>query len=180
MKVVYRDVEIVVEEGDITKFEVDAIVNPANSLMVMGGGVAGAIKRVGGKEIEEEAKRHAPVPIGEAIVTSAGRLKAKYIIHAPTMKRPAGITNLDHVSKSVIAALKKASNLKLRSIAFPGMGTGIGGLNIYESVRTMLKNIRTHIISGTSLRKIILVAYGKAAYEEFLRALKDEFSNGKH
>jgi len=85
----YKGVRIVVLTGDITKQEVDAIVNPANSMLVMGGGVAGAIKRVGGKEIEDESVKHAPVPVGEAVATGAGRLKAKYVIHAPTMERPA-------------------------------------------------------------------------------------------
>lgn len=76
----YKNVKISVITGDITRLEVDAIVNPANSMLIMGGGVAGAIKRVGGKEIEDEALKYAPVPVGKAIATKAGKLKAKYVI----------------------------------------------------------------------------------------------------
>lgn len=76
----YKGVRIVVVTGDITQQEVDAIVNPANSMLIMGGGAAGAIKRVGGKEIEDEAVKHAPVPVGEPVATGASRLKAKYVV----------------------------------------------------------------------------------------------------
>jgi len=126
----YKGVRIVVLTGDITEQEVDAIVNPANSMLVMGGGVAGAIKRVGGKEIEDEAVKHAPVQVGEAVATGAGRLKAKYVIHAPTMERPAMRIGKRNVGLSVRGALKCAEGLKIRSMAFPGMGTGVGGLSL--------------------------------------------------
>jgi O-acetyl-ADP-ribose deacetylase (regulator of RNase III) len=93
----YKNVKISVTTGDIIKLEVDAIVNPANSLLIMGGGVAGAIKRVRGKEIEGEALKSVSVPVGKAIATSAGKLKAKYVIHALTMEKPAMQTTMDNV-----------------------------------------------------------------------------------
>jgi len=116
-----RGVEIKVMLGDITKVDVEAIVNPANSYMIMGGGVAGAIKRVGGVEIELEARKHAPIPVGEAIFTGAGKLKARYVIHAPTMERPAMKIGIENVRLAMRAALKCAESLGLRSIAFPGL-----------------------------------------------------------
>ncbi|RLE47642.1 MAG: macro domain-containing protein, partial [Candidatus Methanomethylicota archaeon] len=85
------------------------------------GGVAGAIKRVGGVEIELEARKHAPIPVGEAIFTGAGKLKAKYVIHAPTMERPAMKIGIENVRLAMRAALKCAESLGLRSIAFPGL-----------------------------------------------------------
>ena len=174
-EVEYKGVKIRVIEGDITELDVDAIVNPANSYMIMGGGVAGAIKRKGGKIIEDEARRRAPVPVGEAIATTAGRLKAKYVIHAPTMPEPAMRIGLENVEKATRAALTVANDIGVKSIAFPGMGTGVGGIPHYDAAKTMLKVIRDHIDFGTGIKEIILVAWGKEAYNEFVRALKEVF-----
>jgi len=143
--------------------------------MIMGGGVAGAIKRKGGIEIEEEARRYAPVPVGEAVATTAGKLKAKYVIHAPTMERPAMRIGLENVEKATRAALLLADKLELESIAFPGMGTGVGGVPYYDAAKKMLEVVKEHVDKGTKLKEIILVAWGKEAFEEFKRALKDVF-----
>lgn len=167
-----KNVIIEVVLADITKIKVDAIVNPANSLMIMGGGVAGAIKRYGGSVIEEEAKKYAPVPVGRAIETSAGRLPAKYVIHAPTMERPAMRTNTDNVKKAVKAALDKARNLNLSSIAFPGMGTGVGGVPFKDAAKVMVSMIINHINEGTSLKRILLVTIDKELALEFCNSLK--------
>ncbi len=177
VEVSYKGVRIRVVEGDITEMEVDAIVNPANSLMIMGGGVAGAIKRKGGVEIEDEARKHAPVPVGEAIATTAGRLKAKYVIHAPTMEEPAMRIGLENVEKATRAALKLADELGIEAIAFPGMGTGVGGIPYYDAACKMLEVIREHIDKGTRLKEIILVAWGSDAYMEFRRALEEVFES---
>jgi len=125
--------------GDITEFDGDAIVNPANTLLIMGGGVAGAIKRKGGGEIEEEARRHAPLRIGEAVVTRGGFLKAKYVIHAPTVEQPGGTSSEEWVYKATKAALKVAKERRLESIAFPLMGAGVGGLTPEQSLKAMAK-----------------------------------------
>ncbi len=162
-------VEVKVVEGDITDFEGDAIVNPANSLMIMGGGVAGAIKRKGGSEIEEEALKEAPVPVGSAIATSAGKLKAKYVIHAPTMERPAERTTALKVYLATKAALRKAKELGLREIALSAMGAGVGGLSVRESVKSMAKAIEEE---GDNLT-IYLYAYGRKAYEEMVETLRE-------
>ncbi len=167
-------VKIIVMKGDITEVDCDAIVNPANSLMLMGGGVAGAIKRKGGEEIEEEARRHAPVPVGEAIVTTAGKLKAKYVIHAPTMERPAMPTSYEKVVKAVLAALKRSNELDIKCIAFPGMGTGVGGLSAREGAEAirdaLLEFLRK---SEVKVREILLVAFTDDLYNEFSR-IRDE------
>ena len=129
---------IVVEYGDITKIVCDAIVNPANSYGYMGRGVAGAIKRIGGIEIENEAISLAPIPIGKAIVTTAGSLPCQHVIHAPTMKEPAMRINIDNVKLATRAALKLAEDLKIKSIAIPGMGTGVGGVSLSDAAREMV------------------------------------------
>ncbi len=155
-------------EGDITEFEGDAIVNAANSLMIMGGGVAGAIKRKGGAEIEEEARKKAPVPVGEAVATKAGKLKVRYVIHAPTMERPAMRIPPVNAYLATKAALKVAKELGLKKVAFPLMGTGVGGLSIEEAVREMLRAIEEECEG----MEVYLYAYGKEAYEELIKTLK--------
>ena len=159
--------------GDITELSVDAIVNPANSLMIMGGGVAAAIKRKGGEEIEREARQYAPVEVGKAIVTRAGKLPAKYVIHAPTMERPAMRIESSNVAKAVLAALRKAGELSLTSIAFPGMGTGAGGVPYSEAARVMVKTIVEFVKEHkTALKRILLVAIDNELYREFCKAIE--------
>jgi O-acetyl-ADP-ribose deacetylase (regulator of RNase III) len=167
----YRNVKIVVVTGDITKQKVDAIVNPANSSMRMGGGVAGAIRRGGGKQIEAEALRNAPVSVGEAVATGAGRLQAGHVIHAPTMKQPAMRIDLENVKLAMSGALECAERLTIQSIAFPGMGTGVGGLRFDEAATGMLEEIKTHIDLGTSLKEIVLVGFTASAAQTFGQAV---------
>lgn len=143
MRYVKKGTTISVIVGDITDFRGDCIVNPANSLMVMGGGVAGAIRRKGGPEIEREARKHAPVPIGRAIVTTAGKLGCKFVVHSPTVEAPGGRSDPEKVFKATKAALEAAREKSARSIAFPLMGAGIGGLSPEESMRFMLKAIES-------------------------------------
>lgn len=166
---------IVVKEGDITEEDVDAIVNPANSLMIMGGGVALAIKRKGGEIIEKEAIKHAPVPVGKAISTTGGNLKAKYVIHAPTMERPAMRISSENVRKATRAALEEAIRLGIKSIAFPAMGAGVGGVSIEDSVRTMLEVIKEMLPRFEKLNEVRLIAWGKNALEKFLRVAENFF-----
>jgi O-acetyl-ADP-ribose deacetylase (regulator of RNase III) len=133
---------LVVAQGDITAVSLDAIVNPANTMMVMGGGVAGAIKRVGGDEIEREAMKYAPVPIGEAVVTGAGRLPSRYVIHAPTVERPGSPSNPTFVELAVKASLRVAVERGFKSIAFPALGAGVGGLDVEEVSEIMARVVR--------------------------------------
>ncbi len=125
--------------GDITEFQGDAIVNPANTYGYMSGGVALAIKMKGGKIIEDEAVRQAPIPIGDAVVTTGGSLKVKAVIHAPTVVEPGGRSSFDNVYSATRAALTRAIERGLTSIAFPLMGAGVGGLSPMESVKAMAR-----------------------------------------
>jgi len=125
--------------SDITEFSGDAIVNPANRYLVMGGGVAGAIKRKGGEEIEKEARSYAPIDIGQAVVTGAGRLKCRAVIHAPTVEAPGGSSSPEYVYKATLAVLRVAKERGFKSLAFPLMGAGVGGLTPEQSVEAMAK-----------------------------------------
>jgi O-acetyl-ADP-ribose deacetylase (regulator of RNase III) len=133
---------IIIRKGDITRVTCDAIVNPANSYGCMGGGVAGAIKRAGGADIEKEAMDKAPIPVGKAIATKAGKLHCCYVIHSPTMERPAMKIRVENVEKAMYAALSLAKQLGIKSIAIPGMGTGVGGVARDEAARIMFNIAR--------------------------------------
>ena len=128
---------IIVQKGDLTQIRCDAIVNPANSFGYMGGGVAGAIKRVGGNEIERDAVSKAPIPVGKAVVTTAGILPCKYVIHAPTMKEPAIKIDVENVKLATKAAFETGLKLKLKSIAIPGMGTGVGAVSPDDAAKAI-------------------------------------------
>lgn len=159
---------IFVEKGDITEIICDAIVNPANSFGYMGGGVAGAIKRAGGVEIEKEAVSKAPIPVGSAITTNAGKLKCKYVIHAPTMKYPAMRINIENVKLATKAALETALRAGVKTIAIPGMGTGVGGVSIDEAAEAMINIGKEY---SDKFEKIIFVGFNDElvkAFEKYL------------
>jgi len=133
---------ITVKKGDITEEKCDAIVNPANSFSLMGGGVALAIKRKGGKIIEDQAIMKAPILVGKAVATSGGKLKCKYVIHAPTMVRPAQKIRVDNVRKATRAASECAKKMGLKTVAFPGMGTGVGGVSYDDAAKAMIEEAK--------------------------------------
>lgn len=168
LKFTRNGVSLEVLQGDITEFSGDAIVNPANTLLIMGGGVAGAIKRKGGDTIEFEARKYAPVPIGDAVVTTAGRLKCRFIIHSPTVQYPGSPSTSEQVYKATRAALIKAKEIGVKSIALPLMGAGVGGLRPEESLESMLAAI---VEAGRGLR-IHLVVKDKDVYETVVHHLK--------
>jgi O-acetyl-ADP-ribose deacetylase (regulator of RNase III) len=149
--------------GDITKQKTEAIVNPANSLGIMGGGVALAIKNAGGSIIEQEAKKQAPIKIGKAVLTSGGKLNARYVIHAPTMKKPSGKCNIKNIKLATKAALDCCIK-NVKSVAFPGMGTGIGGISYRKAIDAMLE-----VMSKYDL-EISIVAHKQEAYAIFKTA----------
>jgi O-acetyl-ADP-ribose deacetylase (regulator of RNase III) len=159
-------------KADLTGLEVDALVNPANSLLVMGGGVAGALKRAGGLEIEREARKHAPCPVGEAVATTAGKLKAKYVIHAPTMERPAMVTSPEKVYRATLAALKCADKVKASSIALPAMGAGVGGVPPEKAAEAMVKAAREHLKANVNLREVVFVGLSGEVVQAFEKALR--------
>ena len=133
---------IIVKKGDLTTIHCDAVVNPANSFGYMGGGVAGAIKRVGGNVIEKEAVAQSPIFVGSAVATTAGTLPCRFVIHAPTMKKPAMKIPVENVAKATRAALQLGRKMKIKNIAIPGMGTGVGGVSPADAAEAMIKVAR--------------------------------------
>lgn len=162
---------ITLYKGDITKLETEAIVNAANNALWMGAGVAGAIKRAGGEEIEREAISKGPIPIGEAVVTGAGRLKAKYVIHAAAMGQDLE-TDEVKIRKATKNSLLRAEELGLKSIAFPALGTGVGGFPYEEAASIMIGAVREHLAGETSLEEVVFALYGEEAYRAFEQELK--------
>ncbi|MGQ9628270.1 MAG: macro domain-containing protein [Anaerolineae bacterium] len=162
---------ITLYKGDITKLETEAIVNAANNALWMGAGVAGAIKRAGGEEIEREAISKGPIPIGEAVVTGAGSLKAKYVIHAAAMGQDLE-TDEVKIRKATKNSLLRAEELGLKSIAFPALGTGVGGFPYEEAARIMIGAVREHLAGETSLEEVVFALYGEEAYRAFEQELK--------
>lgn len=163
-----KDTEIKILMGDITGLQADAIVNAANNKLVMGGGVAAAIKRKGGEVIEKEAVKKGPIEIGSAIYTFAGSLKAKYVIHAATM----GLdfkTDEIKIRNSCKNSLDLAEQLKVKSIAFPALGCGVGGFPLLASAKIMSQEVFRHIKETdlSSLKEIIFCLRDKEAFDIF-------------
>lgn len=154
----------------ITTVQVDAIVNPANSFGYMGGGVAEVIKKVGGQIIEDEAIEQAPIQVGEAVLTSSGDLVCGKVIHAPTMHNPAERTDEHKVMCAVAAALELADQSGFKSIAIPGMGTGVGGLKKDEAAKVIVQAIKGSEFQ--SLEKIILLDIDEEMVAAFNKAVK--------
>ncbi len=156
--------------GDITDLGVDAIVNAADNHLRMGGGVAFAIKKRGGKIIEDEAVEQAPISIGEAIITTAGKLKAKHVIHAAAM----GLdfrTDANKIKNATKNSLKRAEELKIKSIAFPAIGTGIGHFPTEKAAEIMIDVVKKHIAGQTNLDKIIFALFNRNTYNAFKEVL---------
>lgn len=159
--------EIKVVQGDLTELKVDAIVNAANNKLVMGGGVAGAIRKKGGKAIEDEAVKKGPIEIGGAVATGAGSLRAKYVIHAATMGMDFA-TDEDKVRSSCRSALDVAEELKLGSVAFPALGCGVGGFPLLAAAKIMAQEALRHLRQGpSSLKEVIFCLYDKEAFDIF-------------
>ena len=159
-------------QGDLTEANVDAIVNAANNDLILGGGVAGAIRTRGGPSIQEECNRIGPVRIGEAAITGAGGLSARYVIHAASM-RLGGHTTEASLNDSTRNSLLRAEEANLRSIAFPAIGTGIRRFPLRCHARIMLSAIRDHLQTGGSLERVEFVLYDKPALEIFERVFKE-------
>lgn len=159
-------------KGDITDMTVDAIVNAANNDLVLGAGVAGAIRRKGGPRIEEECERIGPIKLGEAAVTTAGNLKAIYVIHAASM-RLGGRTTADSLRQSTHNSLLRAEEKTIKSLAFPAIGTGIAGFPVEECARIMIGEVLEHLKSRSSLEKIYFVLFDEATLKVFEDTYKD-------
>ena len=156
--------------GDICDLEVDAIVNAANLSLWMATGVGGAIKRAGGDSIEFAAVRQAPVPIGGAIVTPAGSLAARFVIHAVSIDRDRR-TSAAIIDAAVRSAFARARENNVTSIAFPALGTGVGGFPLDEAALVTVKAVRDELPGSTTIQHVIFAMRGAAAYHAFEAAL---------
>ena len=159
-------------EGDITAQPADAIVNAANNEFWMGSGVAGAIKARGGQTIEAEAMAQGPVQPGECVITSAGRLPARHVIHAAVMGQDLE-TSAALIERATVNALRAADAHRLDSISFPAFGTGVGGFPLDGCARVMIAAIRAHAATSTSLRLVRLVLFGRPAYDTFVDVARE-------
>ncbi|MFC1805063.1 macro domain-containing protein [Candidatus Omnitrophota bacterium] len=161
-----KDTEIKIVQGDITTLKVDAIVNAANNKLLMGAGVAAAIKKRGGKTIEDEAVKKGPIKIGAAIFSSAGSLPARYVIHAATMGMDFKTDDIK-VRDSCRSTLKVAEELKIKSVAFPALGCGVGGFPLLAAAKIMAQEVLRHVREKTGLKEVVFCLYNKKAFDVF-------------
>jgi O-acetyl-ADP-ribose deacetylase (regulator of RNase III) len=162
---------VVIRQGDLTEADVDAIVNAANNDLMLGGGVAGAIRSRGGPSIQAECDKIGPIRVGEAAITGAGRLPARHVIHAASM-RLGERTSESGLRDATRNALRLAAERGLKSIAFPAVGTGIAGFPLERCAEVMLAEARDHLRGPTSLERIEFVLFDETAREIFARTLK--------
>jgi O-acetyl-ADP-ribose deacetylase (regulator of RNase III) len=153
-------------EGDITSYEGDAIVNAANNHFWMGGGVAGAIKREGGTIIEQEAMRQGPKSVGQAVITGAGSLRAKFVIHAAVMGQDLQ-TDSAKIRSATRSALELAESNGITSMAFPALGTGVGGFPMPEAAKIMVGESSSFLKSSRKLKSVTFILFGHDAHERF-------------
>ncbi len=161
--------QVRVIQGSILEVDCQVIVNAANSLGFMGGGVAGVIKRAGGIDVEKEARGRAPIPVGEAVITTAGKTGFAGVIHAPTMEQPGIRIGAENVALATRAALALADQKGFVSIALPGMGTGVGGVAHAEAASRMVGEVEAY--RAKNLRTVTLVDVDAAMVEAWRGAL---------
>lgn len=162
--------EIEVQQADITKLEVDAIANAANTELRHGGGVAGAISRAGGPAVQAESDELAPIDLGEAAETTAGEMPARWVIHAATME-PGGPTSAEIIRSATASTLAKADELGARSVALVAFGTGVGGFPLDEAARIEMEEVMRHLASGSGLERVVFAVHGDEAQTAFRSAM---------
>ena len=163
--------DIQVLDADITALEVDAITNAANTRLLHGGGVAGAISRAGGPSVQKESAALAPIGLGDAVSTGAGSMPCRWVIHAATMEL-GGPTSGEVIRRATASTLAVADSLGARSLALVAFGTGVGGFPVDEAAEIEVAEVRRHLGSGGSgLDTVVFAVRGEAAKEAFERAL---------
>jgi O-acetyl-ADP-ribose deacetylase (regulator of RNase III) len=163
---------IEVIDGDVTRLEVDAIANAANTELRHGGGVAGAISRTGGPEIQRESDERAPIELGAAVATTAGELPARWVIHAATMHL-GGPTSAEIIAEATASTLSVADELGARSLALVAFGTGVGGFPVAEAARIEVDAVRRHLEGSSGLERVVFCVRGGEAAAAFEAALSD-------
>jgi len=162
--------KIALRQGDLTDADVDAIVNAANNDLMLGGGVAGAIRVKGGPAVQQECDKIGPIALGEAAITGAGRLRARHVIHAASM-RLGESTSEANLRSATRNSLRRADENSLQTMAFPAIGTGIAGFPIDRCAQVMLEEVRAHLATPTMLERIDFVLFDSHSLEVFERAL---------
>ena len=158
--------------GDITEQAVDAIVNAANSQLILGGGVAGAIRQKGGPTVQDECNQKAPIKVGQAVLTTGGNLKAKYVIHTVGPRIGEGDED-NKLAQATLSTLNVAEDNNLSSLAFCAISTGIFGYPKDRCAKIMLKNTIQYLKGETHLKKVVFCLYSRDAYEIFCRELSN-------
>jgi O-acetyl-ADP-ribose deacetylase (regulator of RNase III) len=173
-KIKFDGKTIYCEKGDITEANTEAIVNAANNHLWMGAGVAGAIKRKGGQQVEDEAIKLGPIEVGEAVVTGAGKLNTRYVIHAAVMGQDLR-TDDNLISITTRNTLKLAEKHKIESIAFPALGTGVGGFPIDRCAKLMIQEAHTFLKNSAAVETVGFILFDSNSYDAFA----DELHNYK-
>jgi O-acetyl-ADP-ribose deacetylase len=173
MEITINKCVLELKSGDITEQETDAIVNAANCQLVLGGGVAGVIRMKGGDSIQEECSQKGPIDAGQAVITSAGKLKTKHVIHAAGPKMGEGDEDAK-LKSATLSALSVADENKLNSIAFPAISTGIFGYPMDKCAKIMLNAAIEYLQGETNLKKVVFCLYDDDAYRIFANELENQ------
>jgi len=160
-----------VQQADVTQLEVDAVANAANTRLLHGGGVAGAIARAAGPELQRESRERAPIELGAAVATTAGDMPSRWVIHAATMVDPGGLSSAEVIDRATRSTLDVAEELGAHSLALVAFGTGVGGFPLDECARIMVGAARSH--EARSLERIVFAVHGDEAERAFAAALGD-------
>jgi O-acetyl-ADP-ribose deacetylase (regulator of RNase III) len=163
--------KVVIQQGDLTDMDVDAIVNAANNDLILGGGVAGAIRRKGGDEIQRQCTEIGTIPVGYAAITDGGQLKARHVIHAASMQLGGG-TTANALRQSIAHSLRLAEEHGIKTIAFPAVGTGIAGFPMQECAEVILGETSRHLSGESNLETVFFVLFDEGACDTFRRTWK--------
>jgi O-acetyl-ADP-ribose deacetylase (regulator of RNase III) len=164
--------EIEVLQADITTLDVDAITNAANTRLLHGGGVAGAISRAAGPDLERESRAAAPIGLGEAVSTGAGEMPSRWVVHAATME-PGGPTSAEVIGRATASALAEADRIGARSMALVAFGTGVGGFPLDRAAEIEVDEVRRHVAGGSGLERIVFAVHGDEAEAAFRAAVAE-------
>jgi O-acetyl-ADP-ribose deacetylase len=161
---------IEVEQADITKLEVDAIANAANTHLRHGGGVAGAISRAGGPSVQAESDERAPIELGAAVETTAGEMPCRWVIHAATMEL-GGPTSAEVIRRATSSTLAKADEVGAKTLALVAFGTGVGRFPIDQAARIEVEEVRRHLQADSGIERVVFAVRGDDAEEAFRSAI---------
>ena len=170
MKIQINNKTLELTEGDITELHTDAIVNAANASLILGAGVAGAIRAKGGPGIQEECNEIGGCPVGGAVITAGGNLKARFVIHAVGPRKGEGDEE-EKLKNATLNSLKVANDNGLKSIGFPAISTGIFGFPIERCAEIMISNVIGYLQKETGLERVIFCLYGQDAFDVFRNVL---------